>query len=157
MISPELLRRYPFFGMIDYDQLKAIAMISDEISIDEGYNLLIKGKPADYLYVLVEGAIALFDIAVSEHDPNYYKEYLVSEHGPGDVVSISALIEPHQLLLTGRATKPSHLIRIDAEKLRKYAKKDLQFGYVLMYQATTLAMNRLNTMRVLLAAMMTKD
>ncbi len=30
MISPELLRRYPFFGSLTDDQLKAIAMIAKE-------------------------------------------------------------------------------------------------------------------------------
>lgn len=157
MISPELLRRYPFFGMMDYDQIKEIAMISDEITIDRGNEIFIKGKPANYLYILVDGAIDLFDTAVSDHDPSLYKEYLVSENGPGDVLSISALIEPYKLSLTGRAAKPTHLVRIDAQQLRKLAKQDPQFGYVLMYQATTLAMKRLNTTRILLAAKMAID
>jgi CRP-like cAMP-binding protein len=157
MISPELIRRYPFFGMMDYDQIKEIAMISDEISIDKGKELFIKGKPADYLYILIDGAIDLFDTAVSDHDPRLYKEYLVSENGPGDILSMSALIEPYKLSLTARAAKPSHLVRIDAQHLRKLAKQDPQFGYVLMYQATTLAMKRLDTTRVLLATKMGID
>jgi len=151
MISPEVLRRYPFFAMMDYDQLKAIAMIADEIQIEANKDLFLKGKPADYLYVLEEGGIELFDVAESEHDPRLHKEFLVSEHGPGDIVSISALIEPYIVQLTARAAKPSSLIRIEAQQLRKLAREDCHFGYVLMYQATTLAMKRLSTMRILLA------
>ena len=30
MVSPELLRRYPFFALLDDDQLQAVAMITQE-------------------------------------------------------------------------------------------------------------------------------
>ena len=36
MISPELLYRYPFFGGLDNSQVKAIAMIAQEIFLDNG-------------------------------------------------------------------------------------------------------------------------
>ncbi len=35
MISPELLRRYPFFGFLGDAQLKAIAMIAEESTYEK--------------------------------------------------------------------------------------------------------------------------
>ena len=42
MISPEILRRYPFFGFMTDAELKAVAMIAEEVSYKEGETLLGK-------------------------------------------------------------------------------------------------------------------
>jgi hypothetical protein len=34
MVSPELLRRFPFFGFMNEKQLKAVAMIADEFPLE---------------------------------------------------------------------------------------------------------------------------
>ena len=41
MVSPELLRRYPFFAMLNDEQLKAIAMIAREQTYGQG-TLLVR-------------------------------------------------------------------------------------------------------------------
>ncbi len=38
MISPELLRRYPFFGTLSEEQLRQIAMIAEEQTYEAGQN-----------------------------------------------------------------------------------------------------------------------
>jgi hypothetical protein len=45
MISPELLRRYPFFAKLDDSQLKAIAMITPELNDEKGMTFHREGDP----------------------------------------------------------------------------------------------------------------
>ena len=59
MISPELLRRYPFFGPLNDTQLKAIAMIADEVTIEKGVTLFKEKEPAVAMYLLKEAAFRL--------------------------------------------------------------------------------------------------
>ena len=52
MISIEVLRRYPFFGRLGFEQLKALAMLAEEFSLKDGQVVIEEGKPADALFFL---------------------------------------------------------------------------------------------------------
>ena len=75
MVSPELLRRYPFFGRLSEAHLKAIAMLADEVFCTEGQILFEIGHPADALYLLIEGCIDLHYLIVHRDDPKRTKEF----------------------------------------------------------------------------------
>ncbi|MEI7987539.1 MAG: Crp/Fnr family transcriptional regulator [Chloroflexota bacterium] len=153
MISPELLRWYPFFGAFNDEQQKEIAMISEEITAKKGDILFNKGDKAAFLYVLIEGSVDLYGFVSSEHDPTFYKEFLAGEMETGSIIGISALIEPYILTLSAKVMDHSRLIKIDAIDLHRFCEDDPQFGYSLMKQVARLAMNRLDSTRGLLAAM----
>ena len=59
MVSPELLRRYPYFGQLNDDQLKAIAMIAEEKTYPKGVLLVKENCSASKLMLLVEGDVDL--------------------------------------------------------------------------------------------------
>ena len=50
MISPEMLRRYPFFQCLNDAQQKAVAMITDEVAYSKGSVICQDGRPAGCLY-----------------------------------------------------------------------------------------------------------
>lgn len=152
MISPELLRRYPFFGLLNEDQLYAIAMISDEVDIEAGAILFEECKPAEALYLLVEGGVDLYYKSEEEYHPKTRKEFLVGEINPGEIFSLSAMIEPYVLSASARASKASKLVKIDAVELRKLCQEDPQMGYAVMQQIAKALMERLAYTRVQLAA-----
>lgn len=154
MISPELLRRYPFFGFLSDVQQKDVAMISKEITVPKDTILFRKGDKADSLYILIEGAVDLYETALLENDPTYHREYLVNEIGQGEVVGLPSLIEPHVIYLTAKVTSPSRLIKIDVVELRKLCDADLKLAYNLMSEAAKLALKRLEATRSLLAMVM---
>ncbi len=54
MVSPEILRRYPFFGTLSDTQIKAIAMIAEEKTFEKGTVICEEGKPATAFYLLLE-------------------------------------------------------------------------------------------------------
>ena len=55
MISPELLRRYPFFCCIDEESQRAVAMAADEMICESGAVLFEEGQTVESLYLLVDG------------------------------------------------------------------------------------------------------
>ena len=60
MISPEILRRYPFFGALSDAQIKAIAMIAEEEQYAKGAVICEEGQPAKAFYLLLEGGVCLY-------------------------------------------------------------------------------------------------
>ena len=53
MVSPEVLRRYPFFGTFSDGQIKAMAMIAEEETIGKGTVICEEGQPAKAFYLLI--------------------------------------------------------------------------------------------------------
>ena len=152
MISPESLRRYPFFGGLTQSQLASIAMIATQETYPAGVTLFQKGLSADTLYFLEEGSIDLYYPAQGKNPSSSPDGILVSEVNPGEPFSISALIEPYVLTSTARAAKTSRVIQIEAKSLRALFKADKRMGYLLTQQATKAAIERLDATRVQLAA-----
>jgi CRP-like cAMP-binding protein len=152
MVSPELLRRYQLFGLLAPEHLNAIAMLTDELTIDSGETLIENGQPAEYLYVLVKGSMDLVYVAVDEINPELRKELFVSEINPGEPFGISALLEPSAYQGTVRSTCPSRVLRIEAAGLRALSELDPKISAVLMRGMAQAALARLHDTRIQLAA-----
>jgi CRP-like cAMP-binding protein len=152
MISPELLRRFPFFSFMDDKQLKAVAMIAEEKNYNHGEDVVANNTPASKLFFLVEGTASYYYIVTSEHDPYYKQEYFISDFNPGEVFGISALIEPFVFTASVRAEKPCRLIEINASALRALCEVDMQLSCGLMRAVAKAAMERLQQTRVQLIA-----
>jgi len=152
MISPELLRRYPHFAKLNDVQLRAIAMITDEVDLAQGSIVLEGQKSADWLYLLVGGSIDLTYKSEEQYHPKTTKIFHVGEINPGEMFGISALIEPHHYDATATAAMDSKAIKIDAKALRTLADLDCGLGYLLMQQVAMAVMERLSYTRVQLAA-----
>jgi CRP-like cAMP-binding protein len=152
MISPELLRRYPFFGTLTDVQLRQIAMISDEETHDGGKILLKEKAPADDLYLLIKGSVDLLFTVEEEYHPDRRKEFMVGEINPGEIFGISALIEPHQYTSSVRTAGPVEVIHINGRALREQCVADPSLACHLFAQVAMLAVERLNATRVQLAA-----
>ncbi len=152
MISPELLRRFPFFNFMDDKQLKAVAMIANEKNFENEEDIVANDSPAEKLFFLVEGNASYYYIVTSEHDPNYKREYFISDFNPGEVFGISALIDPYVFTASVRAEKGCHLIEIDASALRALCEVDTLLNSGLMHAVSKAAMERLQHTRVQLIA-----
>lgn len=152
MVSPELLRRYSFFSFADHDQLQEVAMITDEVKVAKGDALFTMGGKAQALYLLMEGSVDLHHVVVDERGLEPRQDFMVGTINPGEVLSISAVIEPYELTSTAVATKPSRLLKMDAVKLRELSQEDATLGCGLQRQIARAAMERLHATRILLAA-----
>jgi CRP-like cAMP-binding protein len=152
MISPELLRRYPFFGVLDDTPLKAVAMVADEFFFEKGDTLYEIDRPAEYLYVLIEGSVEHYFIVLDSIDARVRKEFYLSDINPGEVFALSAMVEPYRHTTTARCTSEGRVIRINTTSLRTLAKLDPKFGASLMTQVARSLYEKLESARVQLAA-----
>lgn len=152
MISPEVLRRYPFFGLLNDGQLKALALIAEAVTWEAGQCVFEFGDPADALYLLTEGAVDLYERSQDAHKPELRKEFLVGEVNPGELFGISALLPPFRLTATAVVTKPSNGIRFDAGKLYHLCQVEIDLENRILRQLTKEIFERLNYSRIQLAA-----
>jgi CRP-like cAMP-binding protein len=152
MISPELLRRFPFFNFMDEAQLKAVAMIAEEKEYKKDEVLVEAEKPATHFFFLIDGSVSHNAVVTTEHDPYYKKEYFVSNFNPGEIFGISALIEPYIFTATLRADKPTRAIQVDAAALRALCEVDLKLSVGLNRAVAKAAMERLQNTRMQLIA-----
>jgi CRP-like cAMP-binding protein len=152
MISPELLRRFPFFGNLENSQLVAISIIAEEETFNSGEEIFQERSPAESLYLLVEGSIDLYFTVVDNFHPELRQEFSIGEINPGEPFGISALIEPYVLTASARVSTSSKVIRIDAAALRATMDTDQSLAYALMQKIAKAAIDRLNDTRIQLAA-----
>ncbi len=152
MISPELLKKHAFFGYLTDAQLRALAMIADEVSFAAGQTVLDAESPVPGLFLLVSGHLDLYAVSQDKHDPKLRKEFLVGEVNPGEPFGISALIEPYLSISLVRADSDCKAIKIDAAGLRALCEVDHDLGYALTRQAARSVMERLAYTQAQLAA-----
>ena len=152
MISPELLRRYPFFSQLSDANLKAIAMISDQREVEAGALIYEEGQSADYFYFLIDGSIDLTYSVGEGLVPKTRKVFQVGEINPGDVFGISGLVEPFIINISGKAANNCHFIAIDAKALRAMMEMDNHMGYVFMTQVAKAAVEQIIALRIQLGA-----
>jgi CRP-like cAMP-binding protein len=151
MITPELLHHYPFFGFLTTAQIKAMARIAKEESVESGTIIFREQEHADWLCILLKGNVDLFFTIEVEYHPELRKELLFGTINPGEIFGISALIEPHILTSSARASKPSQVIKIEAPGLLALCNQDERLAYGLVSQVAKTTMQRLNATRLQLA------
>jgi CRP-like cAMP-binding protein len=152
MISPETLRRYPFFANFNSSQLQAIADIAEEVEFQKGDTIFEECQPANFLYILVKGGVDFYYKSEEEFHPKASKEFSVGEVNPGEPFGLSALLEPYSLNATARVSQDCHAIQIDAVALRALGEQDKELAYNILLQAAKALMERLSSVRVQLAA-----
>ena len=146
MISPEALRRYPYFAGVGEESLNAVAMMAEEKQVPAGAHMFSEGDPADAMNVIVKGEVNIEYILGSGD------RRTVDTLVDGDILGWSALVEPYKYTAVGTATKPTQMIAVNAKKLRELCERDTQLGYRLATQIAKLLAHRLEGARVQLAA-----
>jgi CRP-like cAMP-binding protein len=158
MISPELLRRYPFFGGLSHKQIVVLAKVASEAKVDAGHYFFHGEDHLDKLYLVLEGVVAVV-IEIPEegaHQPvaDQFERKLkttdvvISAIGPGEVFGVSALIPPPVATASAKATTPCRVAAFDCSALLKTFTEDCQFGYLMTQKLAQIYRNRLHALRV---------
>ena len=152
MVSPEILRRYPFFARLNSNQLANVAMSTEKIEFEDGSSLFAQGEPANRLFFLLDGCVDLYYTIQDAFLPDQRQEALVCQINPGEVFGISALIPPHELSSSARCSGPCRIMAIDVEKLAGLFSDDRQLEILFLRRIAQAAMQRLHDTRIQLAA-----
>jgi CRP/FNR family transcriptional regulator, cyclic AMP receptor protein len=145
VISPELLRRYPFFAGLTADHLRGIAMIAEEVPYPAKTLIFKEGEEARYLYILVAGDVELLH---SIENQSAITDSYVGSIAPGEIFGISTLVEPFYLTASARSEGPVETIQIDAAELRAMCDADHSLGYLLMQHLSQALSLRLHEARI---------
>jgi CRP-like cAMP-binding protein len=147
MISPEILRRYPYFAGIDEASLRQLAMIAAEKkSIPAAARLFDAGEPVKHLAIIIRGEVNI------QYLLGNGEMRTVDTLVAGDLLGFSALIPPYKYTGFGTTTQETDLALIDACKLRELCNHAPQLGYQLTLHVAKLLAHRLEGACVQLAA-----
>jgi CRP-like cAMP-binding protein len=146
------LRKHRFFRSLTREQIRELADITQEETYKSGSVLFKEGEPAEGLYLLLEGVIQLYFSVEMEHLPGRGKELMFKEVRPGELVGISALINPYTLTSTARTPEPCRVLKIDASTLLRWCQEDSDFAQGFDQTIAEAAMQRLRATRQQLAA-----
>jgi CRP-like cAMP-binding protein len=143
MISPEVLRRYPYFAGLTADQMATVANTAEEISAPAGHFFFHEGDPLTHLYIVLEG-----EVAILIELPAQNKQVVTSTAGPGEVFSWSGLVPPYQATAGAKALSVSRVLSFDCRALRQAFEKDCQLGYIMMQMLAQVIRDRLRDLRI---------
>ena len=132
------LQAVPWFQEISREHFEAITKFTRRIDFDKDETVFREGDNEDYLYVVIEGRVA---IEVSSGTRGMLRIFTAE---PLDVVGWSAITPVvRQRTATARAVVPSHLLSIDAIKLRKLCDENCELGYMIMTRISNVIAGRL--------------
>ncbi|MGW8317676.1 MAG: ATP-binding protein [Candidatus Promineifilaceae bacterium] len=130
-IIAERLKRSEIFSSLDEEDLLAIAAFCFEETFDEGQAILVEGEPADRLFVVERGKLALDKkVQLGRHSTprNATIDYVV----PGRLAGFSAIAPPHIYSTSAICMEPTRVITIDGPTLRVYLHAHPAVGLAVM-------------------------
>lgn len=158
MISPELVRRYPFFAGLSTEEITVLAQAAQEMIVEVGHYFFHEGDELDHFYIVVEGKVG---VIVDVPDPNVRqsfsrqlignlitREVVVATVETGEMFAWSALVPPHRATSSAKALYRCRVISFDCHVLQNSFEDNHRFGYLTMLKVASVIRDRLRTMRL---------
>ncbi len=142
MVSSEWLKRTELFESLEESQLNALLSNAQVESFPEGETIFRQGDDAVYLYILIEGVV---DLTVKTGEKMDLMTSKIEKEGA--VFGMPSLLEPFRYNVTATCLKPSKVLIIEADSLRKNMETDPKMGKEIMEKLASIYFNRLNEMR----------
>lgn len=158
MVSPELLRRYPFFSGFAFEQLDELAMVADELAVPARHWFFQEGDTLDTFFLLLEGSVCL-----THNIPDHNALQTMTMQITGNMITVpvaigtlnhhelfgwSALIPPNTSTAGAQAATDCRVITFDAAQLRPILEADCRFSYLVTLKAAQVIRERLRMQRI---------
>jgi CRP/FNR family cyclic AMP-dependent transcriptional regulator len=140
MVSPEVIRRYPYFSGLSIDRINLLANIAEEVESEQGQYFHQEGDPISKVYIIVEGEVSLVTTL-----PQQGKEVVINTFGTGDVFGWTSLIPPFTAGAGAKSVTNCKLLEFDADELRVKFEDDYEFGYLMMMKIAQIIRERLDS------------
>jgi len=142
MISAEWLKKTDLFSALDESHLNIILSHSSVESCLDKIPIFHQGEEAHRLYILIEGVIGL---TVKTGEKADFMTSTIDKEG--SVFGMPSLLEPFRYNVTATCLKPSKVLMIEADHIRKRMEQDTKMGMEIMKKLALIYFNRLNEMR----------
>ncbi len=143
MVSPELLRRYPYFGGLSIEQIAVFAKAAKEKEVEKDYFFFKEDDQLDSIYLLLEGEVGIVT-EVPRKSLFVQSSSIVS----GDVFGWSGLVPPHKATASAKAISACKVIEFDAATLRQKFQDDCSLGFLMMQRTAAIIRERLKDLRI---------
>jgi len=142
------MQTIPWLQDVSFEHFEKLVGISTLVEIDTKQELFREGDPIDFLYIVVQGRVA-----IEIHVPSRGRIRIYTAE-PMDAVGWSSVTPIVRRRTAGaQAVLPSSLVKIDAVKLLQFCDEDCEFGYIIMRRMANVVASRLLTTRLQLLDM----
>jgi CRP/FNR family transcriptional activator FtrB len=121
------LRELALFSSMQPDSFRTLMRASFLQRFPPQVVLIREGEPADFLYVLVEGAVELFASTAN-------RESTIAVLAPVTTFILAAVIKDATYLMSGRTLAPSRLLMIPSENIRAAFTEDPAFAQAMVVE-----------------------
>ena len=140
-VRAERLRRSEIFGGLDEADLMAIAEFCVEERYHEGEVVLAEGAPAEALFVVERGKLALEKkIQIGRHSTP--RNATIGYVEPGKLAGFSGLVAPYVYSTSAVCLEPTRVIRIDGPAVREYLEAHPAAGWKVITSVAVLIRDR---------------
>jgi signal transduction histidine kinase len=140
-VTADRLSQAIIFRELTEADLIAIAGFCKEERGLENHTILEEGKPANTLYVVERGKLALEKkIQIGRHTTP--RNATIGYVEPGEIAGFSTLTEPYIFSTSAVCVEPTRLIAIDGPKLREYLYTHSNAGLMVMKSVASIIGNR---------------
>lgn len=139
MVSPELIRRYPYFSGLNIEKINLLANIAEELEVERDQYFHHDGDDIENVYLIVEG-----DVSLITSLPQQEKEVVINTLSTGDVFGWTSLLPPYTAGAGAKSVTKCKLIFFNSNQLRERFEDDYQFGYTMMKKIAQMARERLD-------------
>jgi CRP-like cAMP-binding protein len=138
--QPELLRG------LSSEEADCVRSLGTRIRVPSGSQLFSLGAPAENLFIVERGRIALtLPMRVGEQD----EDVLIEERSPGQAFGWSALIPPHRFTLKATAPLDSEVLAIARTSLLQYFDGNPEIGYIVTQNVAKVMGQRLQVFQAM--------
>ena len=139
------------FAGLSPEQAQRLDSLGEPVRVKKGAVLFTAGGPADYLYVVLEGAVELrMPVPVWWGIDTPHQKMTTAKSS--QIVGWSALVEPYVYSLTAVATERTALVRFASHALREALNADPELGNRVRSCALSVVSRRLSTLAEALVA-----
>jgi signal transduction histidine kinase len=140
-ITAERLSRTEIFRSLPKEDLFVLANFCREESFPDGSTVIVEGEPAEKLFLLERGKLALEKKVQITRD-TIARTATIGYVSPGKMAGVSTLAPPHIYSTSVVCVEPSRLIIVDGPALRNHLQESPEAGLIVMNSISALLNER---------------
>ena len=138
----QVLKNSKFFRNLSDENIGEVAALCQPVEFDTGESIFKQGDYGEHLYIIVDGQVHL---ERSMNMGNRKGRALIDTLGKGRILGCwSALLgEPHVLMSTANCQKPTTLLMVTGQALRRMMTENAAFGFDMLERLCFLLRDRI--------------
>ena len=143
-----MLRAHEFAHGMDEEHIRTLVSMAELRTYRAGDHILTAGTPADFCYLIRDGHVTV-ELPQAPHTG-----YSIQSLGNNQILGWSWLIPPYRWCFDATARNLTHVVVLDASRLRHRMEEDPRFGYAVLKRVSQVCAERLHASRMQMLEML---